>query len=150
MKKLFILLALFSANLFATPVNVNKADAPTIVKSLKGIGSVKAKAIVAYRKKNGSYKTADELLKVKGIGKNTLLNNKSDILLIDATAAVLANTKKDAKATTADAKKAVKVDPKATKADAKKAVKVDPKASKADTKKAVKSTTSSTSRTSKK
>jgi competence protein ComEA len=53
MKKLLLILAFFSANAFATPVNVNTADAQTIASSLAGIGLKKAEAIVADRVKNG-------------------------------------------------------------------------------------------------
>ena len=42
MKKVVILLALFSINAFATPVNINTADPQTISQSLKGIGQKKA------------------------------------------------------------------------------------------------------------
>ncbi len=81
MKKLFIILALFSVNVLAVPVNVNTADAKTIAKSLNGIGMSKAEAIVKYRKDNGSFKSQNELAKVKGIGKKTIAKNKEDILI---------------------------------------------------------------------
>lgn len=67
--------------LAATPVNVNKADATTIAKSLDGIGMTKARAIVAYRKAHGPFKNASGLAQVKGIGPATLAHNKGDILL---------------------------------------------------------------------
>ncbi len=88
MKKLILLLfsALFSFNVFATPVNVNTADAKTISESLKGIGMKKAEAIVKYRTEKGLFKTADDLTKVKGIGKKTVAKNKKDILLSDTPA----------------------------------------------------------------
>ena len=53
---------------WAGPVNINTADAKTLAKELDGIGPAKAQAIVDYRQKNGSFKTADDLLKVEGIG----------------------------------------------------------------------------------
>jgi competence protein ComEA len=83
MKKLFLLLALFSANVLATPVNVNTADAQTIANSLNGIGEKKAQAIIAYREKNGDFKTIDSLTEVAGIGEKTVEKNKEDILLTD-------------------------------------------------------------------
>ncbi|MCK5871329.1 MAG: helix-hairpin-helix domain-containing protein [Methylococcales bacterium] len=140
MKKLFLLLALFSANLFATPVNINKADAATIEKSLTGIGAVKAKAIVDYRTKNGDYKTAEDLLNVNGVGEKTLLKNKSDILLTGATATT-ADTKKEAKVDAkTDVKAVVKKEIKSdVKQDVKTKVKVEAKKEiKADTKTDVK------------
>lgn len=86
MKKLAILLACFSINAFATPVNVNTADAKTIADSLNGIGLKKAEAIVKYREEKGPFKTTDDLANVNGIGKKTIEKNKTDILLGDSTA----------------------------------------------------------------
>lgn len=48
-------------------VNLNDADV-TQLATLKGIGPKKAEAIVAYRNVHGSFKTVDDLAKVKGIG----------------------------------------------------------------------------------
>ena len=70
---------------WAGPVDINKADAATIAKELQGVGLSKAQAIVAYREKNGSFKSADELRKVKGIGAKTLDRNRTNIR-VDASA----------------------------------------------------------------
>ena len=83
MKKLLFLLALFSANIFATPVNINTADAQAIADSLNGIGEKKAQAIIEYREKNGDFKTIESLTEVAGIGEKTVEKNKEDILLAD-------------------------------------------------------------------
>ena len=66
---------------WAGPVDINKADAATIAKELNGIGLNKAQAIVAYREKNGPFKTAEDLNKVKGIGAKTLELNRTNIRL---------------------------------------------------------------------
>lgn len=66
---------------FAGPVDINKADANTIAKELNGIGLSKAQAIVAYREKNGAFKSADDLRKIKGIGAKTLERNRPNIRL---------------------------------------------------------------------
>ncbi|WP_238149781.1 ComEA family DNA-binding protein [Dyella jiangningensis] len=88
----------------ATPVNVNKADAATLAKSLDGIGHSKAEAIVAWREEHGPFKNVDDLGQVKGIGPATLERNRSAILLDDA-----AGTSKAAKpAAPAKAKAAAK------------------------------------------
>lgn len=71
----------------ATPVNVNKADAATLAKSLDGIGHSKAEAIVAWREEHGPFKSVDDLSQVKGIGPATLERNRSAILLDDASGA---------------------------------------------------------------
>lgn len=64
---------------WAGPVDINSADAATIAKELQGIGLSKAQAIVAYREKNGAFKNADDLRKIKGIGARTLERNRANI-----------------------------------------------------------------------
>jgi competence protein ComEA len=81
MKKLIIFLYLFAFNTMAAPVNVNTADAKTISEALTGIGQKKAEAIVKYREEKGSFKTAEDLINVPGIGEKTVEKNKQDILL---------------------------------------------------------------------
>ena len=49
-------------------VNINTATVEEL-KTLKGVGEKKAEAIIEYRKKNGSFKTKEDLMKVHGIGK---------------------------------------------------------------------------------
>lgn len=58
---------LFSFSAFAA-VNLNTATQAEL-EAVKGIGPAKAKAIMAYRDKNGGFKSVDELAKVKGFGK---------------------------------------------------------------------------------
>ncbi len=82
-----LLAAICSFPLLAGPVNINTADAATLAKELNGVGISKATLIVEYRETHGAFKSADDLAKVKGIGKATLENNRENILL---------GTKKDA------------------------------------------------------
>lgn len=82
----------------ATPVNVNKADAATLAKSLDGIGHAKAEAIVAWRDEHGPFKSVDDLGQVKGIGPATLERNRSVILLDDAAGTAKAKPAAPAKA----------------------------------------------------
>lgn len=103
MRKLLLILAFFSANAFATPVNVNTADAQTISSSLAGIGLKKAEAIVADRVKNGPFKSAEDLKRVSGIGEKTVAVNKADILFSEVKATTPATTKPAATTATAPA-----------------------------------------------
>ncbi|MGB1255646.1 MAG: ComEA family DNA-binding protein [Thiolinea sp.] len=86
MKKILSAL-LVSASLFATPalladmVNINTATAAALQENLKGVGEKKAQAIVAYRKEYGEFKTLDEIMEVKGIGKGIFKKIRDDISL---------------------------------------------------------------------
>ncbi|ETK22135.1 ComEA family DNA-binding protein [Pseudomonas sp. FH1] len=62
-------------------VNLNAADAETLRRDMFGIGAAKAKAIVAYRDSNGPFKSVDELLEVKGIGKALLEKNRDRVVI---------------------------------------------------------------------
>jgi competence protein ComEA len=66
---------------FAGPVNVNTADAETISDELQGVGMSKAVAIVEYREANGPFKSAADLVQVKGIGTRTIEINRQNILV---------------------------------------------------------------------
>lgn len=63
------------------PLNINVADA-TALQGLRGIGAVKAQAIVDHRQAHGAFASVDELLEVKGIGKALLQRNR-DRLSVD-------------------------------------------------------------------
>ncbi|TQR30924.1 DNA-binding protein [Campylobacter sp. MIT 99-7217] len=65
MKKIFFIFMAFVGVLFAA-VNINTADVDTL-KSLKGIGEAKAKAIIEYRQ-DQNFTKIEDLKKVKGIG----------------------------------------------------------------------------------
>jgi len=61
---------------FAAPVDINQADAKVLAKNLNGIGQTKAEAIVAYREAHGPFRTAEDLIMVKGIGAGILNKNR--------------------------------------------------------------------------
>ena len=52
----------------STKVNLNTASTKDLLK-IKGINASKARAIVAYRKKHGDFKSVEDLSKVKGFTK---------------------------------------------------------------------------------
>ena len=78
-KLLYVLFAWFVAVQWAfAAVNINTATEAELDK-LPGVGPAKAKAIVEDRKKNGSFKTADDLKRVKGIGDKNFEKLKGEI-----------------------------------------------------------------------
>ncbi|HRE19405.1 MAG TPA: helix-hairpin-helix domain-containing protein, partial [Rhodocyclaceae bacterium] len=91
-KLLALLVGLFmlAVNAFAA-VNVNTANESEL-QALTGIGPAKAKAIIEYRTKNGAFKTADDLLKVPGIGPAVLGKMKADVTLTGPTTTKTAAT----------------------------------------------------------
>jgi competence protein ComEA len=52
-------------------VNINAATAKEL-QGLPGVGQVTAERIVAYRTEKGKFRSPDDLLKVKGVGKKSL------------------------------------------------------------------------------
>lgn len=129
MKKLLTAIAaslLFSLPAFAA-VDLNSASQAEL-ETVKGIGPAKAKAIVEYRKKNGNFKSADDLDKVPGFGKKTVDNVKKEITVGNAKAASAGKTA-DAK-TVKEGPKAGKAEAKIEKKAAKEEVKVEKKAAK--------------------
>jgi competence protein ComEA len=48
---------------------------------LEGVGPSKAEAIVAYRKANGAFRSAEQLASVKGIGLSTIERNRDRIVV---------------------------------------------------------------------
>ncbi len=131
MKKL--LTALAASLLFALPafaaVDLNNASQAEL-ETVKGIGPAKAKAIIEYRKKNGNFKSTDDLDKVPGFGKKTVDSVKKEITVGNAKAATAGKTaevktvKEDVKAKADKAE--VKVEKKAVKEE----VKIEKKAGK--------------------
>jgi competence protein ComEA len=97
MKKLFLIIVtlfVFSTSAFAA-VNINTAGQAEL-ETLQGIGPAKAKAIVDHRKKNGSFKSIDDLQNVSGIGPVTMKRLRKDVT-IGTTSAVKNEAKASAK-----------------------------------------------------
>ncbi len=78
-KNFFIMMLtfLFSGSTFAA-VNLNTASQAEL-EALQGIGPAKAKAIIEYREKNGSFASVDDLQKVAGIGSATIKQLRDEI-----------------------------------------------------------------------
>ena len=78
-RTLVLSLVLTGTAMAAETVNINTADAATLDRVLVNIGPSKAEAIVAYRKTNGPFRSADQLAQVPGIGLKTVEKNKDRI-----------------------------------------------------------------------
>jgi comEA protein len=59
-------------------VDINTADTMAL-EGLPGIGPAKAKAVIEYRQKNGTFKTVEDLKNVAGIGDKTVEQLKDKI-----------------------------------------------------------------------
>lgn len=65
----------------AAAININTADKVSL-ETLSGIGSVKAEAIMTYRKAH-KFKSIEELSQVEGIGEKTVAKLKEQITVTD-------------------------------------------------------------------
>lgn len=65
-------------------VNVNQADAATLVKTLNGISTELATALVEYRNTRGAFKSVDEIAQVPGWTKEVFERNKERFSIISA------------------------------------------------------------------
>lgn len=81
MKKLLLIIAsviAFSISPVWAAVDINTASVAQL-ESVSGIGPKKAEAIVDYRKKNGPFKSIDDLANVKGLGKASVDKMRSEL-----------------------------------------------------------------------
>lgn len=114
-KLLLIVVTLFAfAGLANAAVNINTATQEQL-ETLKGVGPAKAKEIIEYRKKNGPFKSVDDLDKVKGVGQGLMKKIRSDVTISGAT--TVKEMKKDDKAAAKEMNKDDKSSAKDTKKD---------------------------------
>lgn len=66
-------------------VNINTATKEELT-SLKGVGDKRAQEIIDYRKKNGDFKSVDDLEKVPGIGPGIMKQIRSQVTVTGKTA----------------------------------------------------------------
>lgn len=76
--KIFTFLTVFFGGFAFAQVNINTATLAELT-ALHGIGEVKAKAIIKYRKANGKFKSVSDLTNVAGIGEGTVTKLGRDI-----------------------------------------------------------------------
>ena len=80
-----LIMCLALAGTAAAVVNINTATKEELT-TIKGIGDKRAQEIIDYRKKNGDFKSVDELEKVPGIGPGTMKQIRSQITVSGKTA----------------------------------------------------------------
>lgn len=125
----FLAMLFFTSFTFAAEmVNLNKASAAAIQQNLVGIGPIKAEAIISYRKKNGKFKSLDDLQSVTGIGPALIKKNKRYLSLTKGAVkgddkAYAATKKQAAKSKSKGVKKTSRVAAKTSRKDAKAKVK---------------------------
>jgi competence protein ComEA len=146
MKKILLVVAMLFAfvSVAFAAVNLNTATKDEL-DAVKGIGPVKAQAIVDYRQKNGSFKSVDDLKNVTGFGEKSVAKMKADLSVSGAStgpkkAASKAEDKPAKVEAPAKKEEAKKVEAKSDKKDAKEesAAKEPTKAEKKAAKKAEK------------
>jgi competence protein ComEA len=99
MKKLLLVFAMWFAMSGAAMavVNINTATKEELT-SLKGVGDKRAQEIIDYRKKNGNFKSVDDLEKVPGIGPGLMKQIRSQVTVTGKTGTDKAS-EKDTKVT---------------------------------------------------
>jgi competence protein ComEA len=72
-------LACASFTIYAEPIDINVATAQELAAALKGVGSARAAAIVAYRDQYGPFQQVEDLTKVSGIGTKLVEANMDNL-----------------------------------------------------------------------
>lgn len=77
-----IFLLFLSGLSLAGSIDLNSADAEMIADQMVGVGPKKAVEIVRYREANGPFQRLDELTQVKGIGPQTVEQNRGRVVVV--------------------------------------------------------------------
>lgn len=77
---LIVFIVVFCGIIAFAKININTATREELM-TLKGVGEVKAEAIIRYREEYGGFRTIEELINVKGIGERTIENIRKDITI---------------------------------------------------------------------
>jgi competence protein ComEA len=111
MRKLLLAFAIWFAlsGVAMAVVNINTATKEELT-SLKGVGDKRAQEILDYRKKNGNFKSIDELEKVPGIGPGLMKQIRSEVTVSGKTSTTKAGETDKSKSTTAKTTEAPKGD----------------------------------------
>lgn len=72
-------LLLSLSTLAGEPVDINSANAAALATAIDGVGMKRAEAIVNYRNQHGSFKSVDDLAKVRGISTKTINKNRENL-----------------------------------------------------------------------
>jgi competence protein ComEA len=100
---LLVICFLFSG-IAAAVVNINTATKEELT-SIKGVGEKRAQEIIDYRKKNGNFKSIDDLEKVPGVGPGLMKRIRSQVTVTGKTS-IDKPTDKDTKGKGTEAKTA--------------------------------------------
>lgn len=82
--KLLVSLSLLlgSVVVMAEPLDINTATVDQFDQVMVGVGKSKAESIVKERETNGTFKSVDDLARVKGIGAATIQKNRDKITVL--------------------------------------------------------------------
>ena len=64
-------------------ININTAAVHELAQGLKGVGRMRAQAILDYREQFGDFASVDALTEVSGIGSHVVVANQDRIVLAD-------------------------------------------------------------------
>jgi competence protein ComEA len=103
---LALVMCLTLSGFAAAAVNINTATKEELT-SLKGVGDKRAQEIIDYRKKNGDFKSVDDLEKVPGIGPGIMKQIRPEVSVTGKT--TVTKSADASKTKTGDSKKAESV-----------------------------------------